>query len=165
MFGRSQRSPAGDGWSSYIAISKRRLRRRVLIFRGINNDRRIYINIDDSMGLLKERRRLLDLDLRLLHRRDRGRGCEPGAAVVNLSARARGPGRSQAAEAGAKRRCLHLRPAGSRSEGLRRSTHRRSRPASPTAGNVTFQRETARMKLPIICHEEVILGRGPHSGW
>ena len=25
------------------------------MFRGINNDRRIYINIDDSMGLLKER--------------------------------------------------------------------------------------------------------------
>ena len=32
----SQRSPAGDGWSSYVSISKRRLRRRVLIFGGIN---------------------------------------------------------------------------------------------------------------------------------
>ena len=66
------------------------------MFRGINNDRRIYINIDDSMGLLKERRRLLDLDLRLLHRRDRGSSRERGAAVVNLSVRARGPGRSPA---------------------------------------------------------------------
>jgi len=46
------------------------------MFRGINNDRRIYINIDDSMGLLKERRRLLDLDLRLLRRRERGTSCE-----------------------------------------------------------------------------------------
>jgi hypothetical protein len=34
------------------------------------------------MGLLKERRRLLDLDLRLLHRRDRGSSREHGAAVV-----------------------------------------------------------------------------------
>jgi hypothetical protein len=66
------------------------LRRRVLIFRGINNARRIYINIDDSMGLLKERRRLLDLDLRLLRRCERGGSCKPCAAVVNLSARARG---------------------------------------------------------------------------
>ena len=98
----SQRSPVGDGWSSYVAVSKRRLRRRVLIFRGINNDRRIYINIDDSMGLLKERRRLLDLNLRLLRRRERGGSCEPCAAVVNLSARARGLGRSPAVEAGAE---------------------------------------------------------------
>jgi len=69
---------------------------------GINNDRRIYINIDDSIGLLKERRRLLDLNLRLLRRRERGGSCEPCAAVVNLSARARGPGRSPAVEAGAE---------------------------------------------------------------
>jgi hypothetical protein len=33
--------------------------------RNINNDRGIYIIIDDSMGPLKELRRLLDLNLRL----------------------------------------------------------------------------------------------------
>jgi hypothetical protein len=52
------------------------------MFRVINNDRRIYINIDDSMGLLKERRRLLDLDLRLLRRRERGSSSEPCASAV-----------------------------------------------------------------------------------
>ena len=34
--------------------------------RNINNDRRIYINVDDSPDPLKELRRLLDLNLRLL---------------------------------------------------------------------------------------------------
>ncbi len=34
--------------------------------RNINNDRRIYINVDDSTEPLKELRRLLDLNLRLL---------------------------------------------------------------------------------------------------
>ena len=50
--------------------------------RNINNDRRIYINIDDSIDPLKERRRLLDLNLRLLRKRERGSSCEPCAAVV-----------------------------------------------------------------------------------
>jgi hypothetical protein len=50
--------------------------------RNINNDRRIYINIDDSIDPLKERRRLLDLNLGLLRRRERGSSCEPCAAVV-----------------------------------------------------------------------------------
>jgi hypothetical protein len=49
---------------------------------GINSDRRIYINIDDSMDSLKERRLLLDLNLRLLRRCERGGSCEPCAAVV-----------------------------------------------------------------------------------
>jgi hypothetical protein len=34
-FGQLPTITAGDGWSSYVSISKHRLRRRVLIFRGI----------------------------------------------------------------------------------------------------------------------------------